>query len=138
LIAADFQPTITRCTHARIKVNTGRALSRIGKYIRLGLLRRRANRTVAGTGQFGHATVLESSRGMGMKIDLEARGGAGEGSQPNEMATLWAELGFLDVEQTSLLIRIEVSGFGDYWLPSRARGRWHSSSLASLLRPARR
>jgi ubiquinone/menaquinone biosynthesis C-methylase UbiE len=38
-------------------------------------------------------------------------------SKPNEMATLWRELGFLDVEQTSLLIRMEFSCFDDYWLP---------------------
>ena len=28
-------------------------------------------------------------------------------SQPNEMANLWRDLGFVDVEQTSLLIRME-------------------------------
>jgi ubiquinone/menaquinone biosynthesis C-methylase UbiE len=38
-------------------------------------------------------------------------------SKPNEMSALWRELGFLDVEQTSLLIRMEFSGFDDYWLP---------------------
>ncbi len=36
---------------------------------------------------------------------------------PDEMATLWRELGFLDVEQTSLLIRMEFSCFDDYWSP---------------------
>src|SRR5580704_932726 len=36
---------------------------------------------------------------------------------PDEMATLWRELGLLDVEQTSLLIRMEFSCFDDYWLP---------------------
>ena len=38
-------------------------------------------------------------------------------SKPDEMSTLWRELGFLDVEQTSLLIRMEFSCFDDYWLP---------------------
>jgi hypothetical protein len=38
-------------------------------------------------------------------------------SKPNEMSALWRELGFLDVEQTSLLIRMEFSCFDDYWLP---------------------
>ena len=38
-------------------------------------------------------------------------------SKPNEMATLWRELGLPDVEQTSLLIRMEFSSFDDYWLP---------------------
>jgi ubiquinone/menaquinone biosynthesis C-methylase UbiE len=38
-------------------------------------------------------------------------------NKPNEMSALWRELGFLDVEQTSLLIRMEFSCFDDYWLP---------------------
>src|SRR5262249_16053926 len=38
-------------------------------------------------------------------------------SKPNEMATVWAELGLVDVEQTSLLIRMEFESFDDYWLP---------------------
>jgi SAM-dependent methyltransferase len=36
---------------------------------------------------------------------------------PDEMATLWRDLGLLDVEQTSLLIRMEFSCFDDYWQP---------------------
>jgi SAM-dependent methyltransferase len=43
-------------------------------------------------------------------------------SQPNEMANLRRDLGFVDVEQTSLLIRIEFSGFNDYWLPMTGEG----------------
>ena len=43
-------------------------------------------------------------------------------SQPNEMANLWRDLGFVDVEQTSLLIRMEFSGFNDYWLPLTGEG----------------
>ena len=35
----------------------------------------------------------------------------------NEMAELWRELGFRDVDQTSLLIRMEYSCFDDYWTP---------------------
>jgi len=38
-------------------------------------------------------------------------------SKPNEMAALWRELGLIDVEQTSLLIRMEFSSFDDYWIP---------------------
>ena len=38
-------------------------------------------------------------------------------SAPNQMAALWRELGLIDVEQTSLLIRTEFSAFDDYWLP---------------------
>ena len=33
----------------------------------------------------------------------------------NEMAELWRELGFWQVEQTSLMIRMEYSCFDDYW-----------------------
>ena len=36
---------------------------------------------------------------------------------PDEMADLWHQLGLTDVEQTSLLIRMEFSCFEDYWLP---------------------
>lgn len=42
-------------------------------------------------------------------------------SQPltmaNEMAELWRELGFWQVEQSSLMIRMEYSSFDDYWTP---------------------
>lgn len=38
-------------------------------------------------------------------------------SAPNQMEALWRELGLVDVEQTSLLIRMEFSCFDDYWLP---------------------
>src|SRR5262249_11933587 len=42
-------------------------------------------------------------------------------SQPltvaSEMAELWRELGFWQVEQTSLMIRMEYSCFDDYWTP---------------------
>ena len=43
-------------------------------------------------------------------------------NQPNEMANLWRDLGFVDVEQTSLLIRMEFSDFDDYWLPLTSEG----------------
>jgi hypothetical protein len=36
---------------------------------------------------------------------------------PDEMAMLWRDLGFADVEQTSLVIRMEFASFDDYWLP---------------------
>ncbi len=38
-------------------------------------------------------------------------------SKPDEMAGVWRELGLVNVEQTSLLIRMEFSSFDDYWLP---------------------
>ena len=51
-------------------------------------------------------------------------------SASNELATLWAELGFLDVEQTSLLIRADFSCFDDYWLPfTKGEGPPGCSSL---------
>jgi SAM-dependent methyltransferase len=43
-------------------------------------------------------------------------------SQPNEMAALWGELGLVNVEQTSLLIRMQFLGFDDYWLPLTGEG----------------
>jgi SAM-dependent methyltransferase len=36
---------------------------------------------------------------------------------PGEMATLWRDAGLRDVEQTSLLIRMEYQSFEDYWAP---------------------
>jgi hypothetical protein len=36
---------------------------------------------------------------------------------PGEMEKLWRDHGMLDVEQTSLLIRMEFSSFEDYWRP---------------------
>lgn len=54
---------------------------------------------------------------------------------PDEMATLWRELGLLDVEQTSLLIRMEFSCFDEYWLPfTKGEG---PQFLAALSAPAR-
>lgn len=36
---------------------------------------------------------------------------------PGELAELWLKCGFHDVEQTSLLIRMEFDSFDDYWEP---------------------
>lgn len=38
-------------------------------------------------------------------------------SAPDEMASLWRQLGLVDVEQTSLLVRMEFSCFEDWWMP---------------------
>jgi len=38
-------------------------------------------------------------------------------SAPGEMQAVWSDLGLVDVEQTSLLIRMEFSCFDDYWSP---------------------
>jgi len=56
---------------------------------------------------------------------------------PNEMATLWRELGLLDVEQTSLLIRMEFSCFDDYWLPFTSGEGPPGQLVASLSASAR-
>jgi ubiquinone/menaquinone biosynthesis C-methylase UbiE len=59
-------------------------------------------------------------------------------SQPNEMANLWRDLGFVDVEQTSLLIRMQFSGFNDYWLPLTGERPVAQFVTGSLLRPVQR
>ena len=43
-------------------------------------------------------------------------------SAPGELADAWRAAGLVDVEQTSLLIRMEFSCFDDYWLPITAEG----------------
>lgn len=43
-------------------------------------------------------------------------------SAPDEMANAWRDQGLVDIEQTSLLIRIEYTCFDDYWLPLTAEG----------------
>jgi hypothetical protein len=63
-------------------------------------------------------------------------------SAPNELAMLWTELGFRDVEQTSLLIRADFSCFDDYWLPftnaPMGRDRLGCSSPVCPKRPVQR
>jgi len=51
---------------------------------------------------------------------------------PDEMASLWRELGMLNVEQTSLLIRMEFSCFDDYWRPF-TRGEGPPGQLVASL-----
>jgi ubiquinone/menaquinone biosynthesis C-methylase UbiE len=41
-------------------------------------------------------------------------------SAPGEMAQVWQQHGLLDVEQTSLLIRMDFASFDDYWSPFAA------------------
>lgn len=41
-------------------------------------------------------------------------------SAPGEMASVWRDLGLIDVEQTSLLIWMEFACFDDYWSPLAA------------------
>lgn len=56
---------------------------------------------------------------------------------PDEMAKLWRHLGMLDVEQTSLLIRMEFSSFDDYWLPFTKGEGPPGKLIASLSEPMR-
>jgi SAM-dependent methyltransferase len=55
----------------------------------------------------------------------------------NGLAALWRELGLLDVEQTSLLIRMEFSSFDDYWLPLTAGESPPGQFIAGLSEAAR-
>lgn len=66
-------------------------------------------------------------------------------SAPDEMANAWREQGLVDVEQTSLLIRMEYSYFDEYWLPLTAEGvvaqlveRVSSAARATLTEQVRR
>ena len=60
-------------------------------------------------------------------------------SKPNEMSALWRKFGFLDVEQTSLLIRMEFSCFDDYGSRSPgAKARVDSLSRVYPTLPVRR
>jgi SAM-dependent methyltransferase len=58
-------------------------------------------------------------------------------SAPNQMAALWNELGLVDVEQTSLLIRMEFACFDDYWLPFTKGEGPPGKFVANLSEPAR-
>src|SRR5215207_3753625 len=41
-------------------------------------------------------------------------------SAPGEMAAAWHEAGLIDVEQTSLVVRMEFTSFDDFWSPIAA------------------
>ena len=58
-------------------------------------------------------------------------------SAPDEMAALWRATGLTDVEQSSLLIRMEFSSFDDYWSPFTTGEGPPGQLLASLAEPAR-
>jgi SAM-dependent methyltransferase len=58
-------------------------------------------------------------------------------SKPGEMAGVWRDLGLVDVEQTSLLIRMDFASFDDYWLPFTKGEGPPGRLLASLSEPAR-
>ena len=54
------------------------------------------------------AATLDSSVERRLFLPLNA---------PGEMEKLWRDLGMVDVQQTSFLIRMEFNSFDDYWLP---------------------
>jgi ubiquinone/menaquinone biosynthesis C-methylase UbiE len=58
-------------------------------------------------------------------------------SAPEEMATLWRRLGLLEVEQTSLLIRMEFDSFDDYWQPFLAGEGPAGQYVAGLAKTSR-
>ena len=58
-------------------------------------------------------------------------------SRPGEMAEVWRDLGLVNVEQTSLLIRMEFSSFDDYWLPFTKGEGPPGQLLASMSEAAR-
>ena len=58
-------------------------------------------------------------------------------SAPGEMEAAWRALGLLDVEQTSLMIRIEFSSFEDFWSPFLLGEGPHGQYVTKLTEPAR-
>ncbi len=58
-------------------------------------------------------------------------------SAPDEMSTLWRASGLTEVEQTSLLIRMEFASFDDYWSPFTTGEGPPGQLLASLAEPVR-
>ena len=56
---------------------------------------------------------------------------------PGEMAEAWRTLGLHDVEQTSLMIRIEFSSFEDFWSPLLLGEGQQGQYVAKLAEPAR-
>jgi hypothetical protein len=56
---------------------------------------------------------------------------------PGEMAEAWRAAGLTDVEDTSLMIRMEFSSFDDYWQPFEAGEGPHGKYVAGLADPAR-
>ena len=56
---------------------------------------------------------------------------------PGEMEEAWHSVGLLDVEQTSLMIRVEFSSFEDYWSPFLLGEGPHGQYVTKLTAPAR-
>lgn len=56
---------------------------------------------------------------------------------PDEMRLLWQRLGFSDVEETSLTIRMEFASFEDYWAPFETGEGPHGQYIVKLSDAAR-
>jgi SAM-dependent methyltransferase len=56
---------------------------------------------------------------------------------PHEMATVWRRIGLKEVEETSLLIRMEFQSFEDYWMPFATGEGPHGQYVVKLPEPAR-
>jgi hypothetical protein len=56
---------------------------------------------------------------------------------PGEMSALWRQAGLVEVDQTSLTIRMDFAGFDDYWRPLESRGGPTGLYLAALSDEAR-
>jgi SAM-dependent methyltransferase len=58
-------------------------------------------------------------------------------SAPGEMEAAWQAQGLLDIEQTSLMIRVEFSSFEDFWSPFLLGEGPHGQYVTKLTEPAR-
>jgi hypothetical protein len=58
-------------------------------------------------------------------------------SAPGEMEAAWRAQGLVDVEQTSLTIRMEFFSFEDFWAPFLLGEGPHGQYVAGLTMPAR-
>jgi SAM-dependent methyltransferase len=56
---------------------------------------------------------------------------------PGEMEEAWRAVGLVDIEQTSLMIRVEFSSFEDFWSPFLLGEGPHGQYVVGLAEPAR-
>jgi hypothetical protein len=58
-------------------------------------------------------------------------------NRPDEMPAVWREVGLVDIEQTSLMIRAEFADFEDYWSPFAMGEGPHGQYVVGLSDAAR-
>jgi hypothetical protein len=56
---------------------------------------------------------------------------------PGALARVWADAGFVEIDQRSLMIRMEFTDFADYWVPF-ASGEGGLGAYVATLDDARR